>query len=205
MERSSIGKKIQRTRIRDYTFTIAFFFVTSFFVVFVIRPNLTVAFSLQEELETLRELNHQYEVYIDKVNDLNASQRANRRRLYVLDEAVPNKANINEVIATIRSVADDTDVVLNAIHVDEMQLAYNPQRQQQSAVREASASANAVKKYVITLDASATFDDAREFSLLLMQERRLKAINKLVFSRDEQRGTESAGLKLAIEIEQYYL
>ena len=60
MDRKKILELLKQKQVQDYTFSIAFFLVFSFFVIFAIRPNLITAFSLQKELEELKLLMEKY-------------------------------------------------------------------------------------------------------------------------------------------------
>jgi hypothetical protein len=56
-----IRDALNKSPYKDYSYAIMFFLVSTFFVVFVIRPVLSIAVALQKESSELEQVNKVYE------------------------------------------------------------------------------------------------------------------------------------------------
>ncbi len=111
----------------------------------------------------------------------------------LLDAAIPVDPNINQLLADIRLAATQTDVVLNRTDVGEIQLV----RDKKTGV---------VSSILVSMDATTSYPNFKAFHNTLSKQKRLKKITSLEITRAGSAiASTSAGLKINMEIEAYYL
>lgn len=191
MNRQDIVNKIKNKKVQDYTLTIVFFVIFSFFVFFAIRPNLLTAFNLRKELAELRLKDKQFEDTIIKIVEYQSILEQNRDRFYLLEEALPQSPQVYKVIDDVRKTASSSSMVASRINVEEIPI----QTTQKNSNR---------KSYVVTMDAAGTTSQLRGFLATLTNQRRLKSIKNLDIARDENNPS-SNQFKLRFIIEGFYL
>jgi len=193
MDKDTIIKQLTSQKAKDYTYAIIFFLTFSFFAFFVIRPNLVNVFSLQEELGRLRILDTGYENVIKKIINIQTFLEANRSDLYLLDQAISSTPQINKLIQDIESAATNSGVIITQVNVSKVNLKDT----------KVSTSKNSLS---INLATNANFDSVQQFINNLIMERRLKTLKNVVLEKDEKNSSSSsAGLKIKIDLEGYYL
>ncbi|NTU72627.1 hypothetical protein HGB07_00400 [Candidatus Roizmanbacteria bacterium] len=179
-------------RVKDYSFTIGFFVVFSFFLFFAIRPNLVTVFRLQKELADLRKVDSSYENVIMNIVNTQTILEANRDKFYLLDDAMPNRPRVNEVVDDIRNSASIAGVVFKKIDISEVNLKEDSDKSH-------------LKSYIVQLDAASDFNAVKKMMDQLLLDRRLKMIKEVAFSRDIETGTQSADIRIDLQVEGFYL
>lgn len=192
MDKSSLLKKMFTQKTRDYTYAIAFFFIFSFFVFYVIRPNLLSVFEANTKIEQLKNINKLYEEQIDKVIEVQSVLEANRDDLSYLKEAIALKPEVNKVLADINVSTEGGRLESERIDVSDINL-------KEKAVSEK------LKSFVINMNLKGTFDDVLSYVRTIYNQRRLKLIPQLVFGRSEKESSQSSTLDIKLEVEGYYL
>lgn len=192
MDKEEIKKKLLSNRTKDYTYGIIFLLTFSFFLFFVIRPNLVNVLSLQEELGKLRILDTGYENVIRKIVTIQTFLETNRSDLYLLDQAISSTPQINKVVQDIQDAASSSGVTVSQIDISQVDL-------------KATKTPTAKNILLVNMATKAEFDKAKTFLDSLFMQRRLKTIKHVSIDKMETTGSGSATLDIRIELEGYYL
>lgn len=192
MDRDAIKKRLVSSKAKDYTYGIIFLLTFSFFLFFVIRPNLVNVFSLQEELGKLKILDTGYENVIRKIVNIQTFLEANRSDLYLLDDAISATPQINKVVQDIEIAASSSGLIVTQVDISQIDLKENKQRTEKNTL-------------LVNLATQADFAGAKVFLDNLLAQRRLKTFKHLTIDKKEDTGTGSAQLDIRIELEGYYL
>lgn len=194
MDKKSILKTIfEKKELNDYTYSILFFLISSFFLIFAIRPALSIAFGLKREVVDLRAANQLYEENILKLVELQSAMEQVRDRLYLLTEALPGNPDLYKTVIDIQNAVGKGNLSIKSIETSAIQL------------KDKGNSDKKVKEIVVTLQAEGSYEATRSFLDALSAQRRLKAIKKMQVLRDKSGASESATLKIITDIEAYYL
>lgn len=185
-------KQFTSKKAKDYTYAVIFFLIFSFFIFFVIRPNLVNVFSLQEELGKLRIMDAGYENVIKKIINIQTFLETNRSDLYLLDQAVSSTPQINKLVQDIETAASASGIIVTQINISKIDL-------KDKAVR--------TSKNVLTVNIATHtgFKEARVFVDSLISGRRLKTLKSITLDRNEKGSSSSAELDIKIDLEGYYL
>jgi Tfp pilus assembly protein PilO len=192
MNKNDLLENLRNQKVKEYGFTISFFLIFSFFVVFAIRPNLTSVISLNEQLTQLRGLDVQYENSITKIITLQSLIEQNRENFYLLDESLPSTPQVNKVIDDIKKNASESGLVIDKIVVDEVSLKGDTGKKK-------------MRSFSVDLETTSEFENIKKFVSNLFLQRRLKSIQDLTLERDITVSSGSAPLKIKLEIGGYYL
>lgn len=192
IQRTKILEKLTNKRLKDYSFTIGFFLVFSFFIIFLIRPNLITAFNLQKELDQLHTVDQGYENAILHIIELQNFIEANRDNFYLLDDAFPSTAQANKLIQDVTNDASQSGLIISKADIGQLNL------------KEDKGSNNR-KQYVLSLEINGPFDSIDKFITTLSAQRRIKNIKNLSIERDVGVSSTSGQLKMNVEVVTYYL
>lgn len=189
---SALLNKIFTKKTKDYTFMIVFFLIFSFFVLFVIKPNLTTVFNLQRERDQLTQLDQDYERAIFNIVSIQSSLERNRESFPLLNDAVPSAAQVNRVIDDITKIASSSSFDIKKIDINQISL-------------KESTDKNETHSYQVFLESAADFNTTRRFINDLLKQRRLKTLKTLNLEQDNKESTQSSFLHIKLEIEGHYL
>ncbi len=196
MEKSQVLKKILENltadKTKDYTYLSIFFVVFSIFAFFAIRPSLVTAFSLKKEEEDLRKVDALYEKVIGNVVTNQSILEQLRDKLPLLDDALPEGPNINEVLNDIQGAASENSLILTNISIQEVELVESKHQ--------------ATRFFAIQAETTSDFSKITDFVKLLRSQRRLKNIKMINIAVEAgPQATQSGGLKIKMEVAGYYL
>lgn len=192
MNKSIIKRSLLVKKAADYSYTVLFFISFAFFAFFVIRPNILTILTLQEEAGKLHILDTGYENVIKKIVDIQAFLQESGQDLYLLDDALPTSPKINKLVIDTQFSASSSGMSLSTMSINTVDLGDKEKKK----VR---------RKISIVLNGEADFAQSKEFMTLIMNDRRLKKIQQIIFDLDEKKGSASGSLKLQLEVEGYYL
>ncbi|GIW63156.1 MAG: hypothetical protein KatS3mg091_849 [Patescibacteria group bacterium] len=103
-----IAKKLKESfkkeQNQNYAYLSAFFIVFSFFVLFIIRPTLTIAFELRDKRDSLLKEAARLNLIINNITNINIQSEKYRDDFDLLDQAVPDKMNVFSVFNQINEV-----------------------------------------------------------------------------------------------------
>ncbi len=179
-------------RAKDYTFAIFFLLLFSFFIFFIIRPNLVTGFGLQKELTDLQKLDKDYEQAIFNIVQVQAAVERNRDLFPLLNEAVPATPQVNQVLDDIKKVASESGIDLKKVDINQISL-------------KESKTKTTIKPYDVAIETQSEFAQVSQFLDKLLKQRRLKSIKTLSIIKEGKEGSGSAQLRIKLEIEGFYL
>lgn len=191
-KKAVIQKILHRKEIKDYTYATLFFLISSFFLVFAIKPALTIAFSLKKEVSDLRKINATYESSILKLVEIQSALESVRDRRALFDTAIPQKPETDSFISGIETAAQSAGVVYKNLVLAPVNL------------KAASESSN-LKRLTLTLYSNIDFKTIDGFLENLINQKRLKTIKKLQILKEKSDATSSSQLKVIIDLDGYYL
>jgi Tfp pilus assembly protein PilO len=194
MVKTHITKKIFGKKAQDYTFAILFFLIFSLFILFAIRPSLTTATGLKKEEFDLKKIDSEYESKIINIASVQSLMEEHREELPLLTDAISSHPQVNKLIDDIKRASDKTAFSLKRASIGEVNLLDTKQQKLQTLH--------------LTIEGSSSFDTLIQFIQTLFHQRRLKIIQKMIISKDQQEqvsSTGSAQLKVLMDIEAYYL
>ncbi|CAN5172789.1 hypothetical protein BH09PAT2_BH09PAT2_00650 [soil metagenome] len=172
LNRQKIIALLQEKRVQNYSFLIIFFIIFSFFVIFAIRPNLMTAFNLQKELQDLKLQSREFESKIQQIVAYQSVLELHRDDLSLLDEAIPRTPELAKVIEDVRQSATDSGVLLESLSIEKVDY-------------KEKTKAKEIHTFSITANASATSANLRVFFDMLLNQRRLKALDIIDLSKAE--------------------
>lgn len=191
MDKSQLIKKLFSKKNKDYTYAIAFFFIFSFFVFYIIRPNLTNVFEINTKIEQLKKINKLYADQIDKIVQVQSDLETNRDDLVLLKEAFAEKPEVNKVLSDVDVTTGGAVLRSERIAVSDINL-------------KDKGSVAKLKSFIINMSLIGSFDDTLAFMRKIYNQRRLKLAPVLELTREEE-SSESATLNIKLEVEGYYL
>ncbi|OGK39807.1 hypothetical protein A3F34_01075 [Candidatus Roizmanbacteria bacterium RIFCSPHIGHO2_12_FULL_44_10] len=192
---SSIKEALKSPQVRDYSYAILFFLVSSFFAFFVIRPVLSIAISLRKEGIELQKINETYEKNIAAVLKIQANLEEIRPRKQVIDTALPSQPELNGIIKDIRSAAAQEGIAVLSLSVSGIEIKSDkpPERIKPNSIE-------------AEIDINADFNQLNSFIHAMTNQRRIKTIKALRVRRELSTGSEQqVKLHLTMNIETYYL
>lgn len=185
-------KNILNKKTRDYTFIISFFAIFSFFVFFIIRPNVITVFGLQKDLNDLKILDKKYESAIVNIISIQSIYEKDRDEFPLLDQAIPPAPEVNQVVDDINKAASDAGVPLNKVEIVQVALKQKKNNEE-------------LKNYAVNVDTNSDFSSVSKFVSKMIMQRRLKIFNNLNIAREDKESSTSSSLKIKFEIGSYFL
>jgi len=168
------------------------FITFSFFLLFVIRPNLINVFSLHEELSHLNLLNRNYENIIRKILEIQSFIEINRNDLYVLDQSLTSSPQINKILDDITLNASESGLIINQMNISSINL--------KEYIKKTTK-----KTLTINIGAMGDFYQVNKFKKALENGRRLKVVKFLQLFKNDDESSQSANLEIKIIVDTYYL
>lgn len=193
MDKRVILKNLfNKPEVKDYTYIIFFLIIFSAFAFFIIKPSLTIAFSLRREASDLKKVREIYETNNAKLVSIQTALESLRDKTNLLDEAIPPTAQTKTIIDNIRTAAVGAGISINNLSMSSVDLKSNIK-------------SNEHKKVSISMTTEGKFPDLQSFIRSIINQRRIKTITDLRISKANPTSTQSGTLKVVIEFEGYYL
>ncbi len=203
IEKASLVAKLTGSKeVKDYTYTILFLLISSFFGLFVIKPVLSIAVSLDKEAKELRVVNDMFEKNINTMVNLQTQMQEIRSQAYLVDIAIPQEPSIQALMQDIRSAALNQGINLVTIELtqdeDKKKIVLAP------GVPRPPKTTLTAKPVTMRLVIESDFDQAVAFIKTISNQRRLKTIRKISLDKDQD-AKGSSHLTIDIEVEGYHL
>lgn len=194
MDKSTLVEKLLKQfsseQIRDYTFLTFFFLIFSIFIFFAIRPALVTAFSLRKEEEELRKVEALYEQAIS-IAVANQSILENARdNLYLLSDAFPQGPKITKAVKDIQDEGKKSGLSFERISIGDVNLTQK--------------SGHSLNAMTLNINATSSFESLQRFITGLFNQRRLKNLKSLTVIKQNFTSTQSADLKISLEVDASY-
>lgn len=192
MEKKQILKKLLSQKNKDYTYAIAFFLIFSFFILFIIRPNLVSVFEANNKIEELHTLDTFYNTQIDKIIELQTTLEENRDNMLLLNQAIAKKPEVNKILSDVDISSQEGGLVTSGITVSDINL-------------KEKEDGDKLKSFTLNMNFNGDFQNSVSFIKKIFDQRRLKTISNLDISRDEKESSESSKLQITMMILGYFL
>ncbi|MCL4374400.1 type 4a pilus biogenesis protein PilO [Patescibacteria group bacterium] len=193
MRKSDIKKLLFANKVKDYSFTVAFFLIFSFFLVFIIKPNVVLVFNLEKEKTALTDLNNNYENVIANIVGIQTELEKSRDDLYLIKQAIPSVPDVNVVVNDVRQSASDTGLIIKKFDINQVNLKYPDSTDKEAHTLE------------VSLESEADFPTARAFIDSLLNQRRLKKFSQITIANPPKAASGGANLKIDIQLQGFYL
>ncbi len=186
-----ITKIINRPHVKDYTYTILFFCISSFFALFVIKPVLSIAFSLKREAEDLARVNDVYEKNVSKIIEIQSQLESVRDKMHLVDEALPESPQIKNLLNEIGALANQEGLQIKSITFSTLQL--RPKEDKLDHI-------------LINIDVDSDFLKAQNLVKGILAQRRMKTIHTIKITRQSEIGkSPDTYLRIQMDVDAYYL
>ena len=192
LDKKQLLSKLFTEKNKDYSYTIIFFLIFSFFAFFIIRPNILSIFQANLQIENLKKTNAIYEYQIQNVIDVQSILVNVRDDLPLLDEAVTSKPQINQLINDITKAIEKNHLEISKLSLANVNLKDISKTEQ-------------FKPLVFDLGLTGSFDNYLNLMKDIYNDRRIKLMKDIVISKEDKSGTNSGTLQIELQLEGYYL
>jgi Tfp pilus assembly protein PilO len=148
-----------------------------FFAIFAIKPTLQTMSELVKEIEDKRNLDEQLTQKIASLNTAQSQYQLFNSQFYLLDEAMPKKAQLIDSLKIVEKIASDNDLVVQGITIssvpEEMTLAIAGQAKRETLT--------------FNVDVSGDYLKIRQFIEDLMDSRRMMIVDQVNFTLGSSR------------------
>lgn len=192
MDKQTILSALRNQKTKDYSLVIIFFLVFSFFIFFAIRPNILTIFSLQKEREELKKVDANYEDVIMSIVQTQTLLEQYRDKLGYLDDSLPLAPQVNKVVDDIRQSASQSGTILSQMQVSTLSL-------------KEDADIDKLQFFELSMSTPSDFGDIKSFVDILIAQRRLKVLKRIIMNKSNPESTQSGQLGTQLQIDNYYL
>lgn len=182
-----IAKLTQDEKVKDYSYVILFFLISSFFAWFVIKPVLGIAFSLDRQKKDLDVIDAVYEKNLNELINTQSKLELIRDRVALLDQALPSGPHTQTVLQSIQNAAVKTGVSMSKVSIAKINIKTN---------------GKTPETFSINTQIDGSFGQAQAFIQELMKQRRIKTINNLhmVSVNATEQSVSAVRLELVVEV-----
>jgi len=192
LDKNEIIKKLFTKKNKDYSYAIAFFLVFSFFLLFVIRPNILSVFQANLKIENLKKTNAIYEYQIQNVINAQTVLVDVRDDLQLLDEAATNKPQVNQMIGDITKTIEKNNLTITKLSLVDVNL------------KDVSRN-DLFKPLTFNLGLTGNFEDYFKLMKDFYDQRRIKLLKNVTINKEEKSSSDSGKLRIELQLEGYYL
>jgi Tfp pilus assembly protein PilO len=189
MDRKKILELLQQKKVQDYSYSIVFFLIFSFFVYFAIRPNLITAFNLQKELQDVKLQNREYEEKIMQIVNYQSTVEQYRDKFHLLDEAIPNEPQIASIIEDVRTSASSSGTILQSLNAQSV--TYKKEKTKK------------IMTYTVNLTTKSDISQVELLITNLINQRRIKTVDSIKLTSEDVEGVRV--YTVTFDINSYYL
>ena len=194
MNTTDIIKKIQdKPIVKDYTYATLFFLISSFFALYVIKPALTIAFSLEREAMDLKETNSVYEKSLLGIIETQSKLEFLRNRIFVVNDALPEGVpRVRDFLSEMQRTAQEEGITVRAMALS----GYEVTKQDDK-----------LHKITLGMDIVSDFNTTQKLISNISRHRRVKTINNLKITKINSEVENAVGttLHIQMDIESYFL
>lgn len=189
MNIDAISKVIFEKKNTDYLYVIFFLLIFSIFIIFAIKPSLTTAYSLKKEEVDLSNIDLIYEEKINSITSIQSQIEDNRDNLPLLNQSISEQPEVNKIIEDVKTTADKNSMIIDKASVVDINFSKTNKEKQNVKLK---------------MEVTTNFNDLKQFITDILEQRRLKTIDELIVSKDND-STGSGSLKVNFIISGYYL
>ncbi len=188
---NSISKKKE---VKDYFYIILFLLTSSFFIIYIIKPSLITAFSLQEEISNLKVVSEMYDRNIEEIQKAGNFLEKIRDKVDLVDESIPEMPDTKTLIDDIKKTASNEGIVIKNLSLSSVDIKSEDEKSKD------------VKTILVNMEVKSDYFQLYNLVKGLTDQRRLKTIKRLQISKtDKNISSDESSLKLYLEVFGYYL
>lgn len=176
---------------KDYLYLILFFLISTFFIYFIIYPNLKQLILAGKKLDELRNINKQSDLAINKIITIQSDIERLRNDFDFLDKLIFKKPAINNFLTDIESSLLKNNLKLNKLFINDVDLISKTDQEMPILI-------------IIKGEVTGSFGDFYRFIKEVHRQTRLKEFEKIEVAKENE-STESSNLKIKFELKTNYL
>jgi Tfp pilus assembly protein PilO len=195
MDKNITGKNILFLKnFERYIYLSLFFLVSTFFIFFVIRPNLRQVILANQKLNQLKVIDTQYNRLLEKIIGFQGNLENHRNYFLIIDQALTDIPLINKVITDVQQTIGKNNLFIDSISVSNVDLKQDINNKE-------------VKYLKISLVLNGNFNDFRNFLVDISRQRKIKVIDNFLIEKEASlvQSTESAALKIQLQVNSFHL
>jgi Tfp pilus assembly protein PilO len=195
MDKNITGKNILFLKnFERYIYLSLFFLVSTFFIFFVIRPNLRQVILANQKLNQLKVIDTQYNRLLEKIIGFQGNLENHRNDFLIIDQALTDIPLINKVITDVQQTIGKNNLFIDSISVSNVDLKQDINNKE-------------VKYLKISLVLNGNFNDFRNFLVDISRQRKIKVIDNFLIEKEASlvQSTESAALKIQLQVNSFHL
>lgn len=185
-----ISKLTQDKKVKDYSYAILFFSISSFFAWFVIKPVLGIAFSLDRQKKDLVTVDAVYEKNLNELIDTQSKLELIRDRVALLDQALPIGPHTQSVLISMQNAAAKTGVSMSKVSIARINLKTN---------------GKTAETFSVNAQIDGSFGQAQSFIRELLNQRRIKTIKNLHMVSTNATAESASAVRLDVVVDVAYL
>lgn len=165
-----------------------------FFTIFAIQPTLLTMSDLIKELEDKREVNQQLSQKIAALSTGQTTYLQLEPQIPLLYEAIPTRPQIKESLIMLEKVASDRNLVIDSIVIREV-----PREVDADVTKPATERVNVP----VTISLTGSYPNISGYIEEVLNVRRTFIVDTIVFSRSDDRGSESLRASITLTMPFY--
>ncbi|NMB84490.1 type 4a pilus biogenesis protein PilO [Candidatus Roizmanbacteria bacterium] len=192
MERNKLIQKIFNKKTVDYSYAIIFFLVCSFFLLFVIRPNIISVASSSQKIDELSKNDNFLENQVQNIVKIQSSLETNRDNLSLLEESIAKTPQVNKILSDLNTAVKNNNLTIETMNITDINLKDISKENQPKSVN-------------LDIFLRGSFPDFVGLVKEISSQRRLKLVKSLLITKENQEGSGSATLNFKLQVASYYL
>lgn len=185
-----LSKLTQDKKVKDYSYAILFFSISSFFAWFVIKPVLGIAFSLDRQKKDLVVVDAVYEKNLNELIDTQSKLELIRDRVALLDQALPIGPHTQTVLISMQNAAAKTGVGMSKVSIARINLKTN---------------GKTAETFSVNAQIDGSFAQAQSFIRELLNQRRIKTIKNVHMVSINATAQTASAVRIDIVVDVAYL
>ncbi len=200
----SLSNYYQTKKARVYTGIVLSFLTIAFFIFFTIRPTLVTIAGLVKEISDKKAVVEKLETKIQALNLAQIEYQQIESKLFLVDEALPVRADVSPLIRQLETLANQDSVTINSLQIQKTTLKENLKNPQSAAKADndsSGLSSGVGTETGFSLSISGNYQEVKTFFGDLYRFRRIVVIDPFEFLNK----TDGNQIDLTIKGKAYYL
>jgi Tfp pilus assembly protein PilO len=195
MKENIIGKNIlYLKKFEQYFYFSLFFLVATFFMIFVIRPNLRQLFFANQKLDQLKKIDEKYNRLLERIIKFQNDLESHRDDLLLIDQAITDSPQINKAINQIEALISKNNLSINSMSVSNVDLKSELKLSETQTLK-------------INLILEGDYENFRKFLTDISNQRKIKIVDNFLIEKESNlnQSTASANLKIQLQVNSFHL
>lgn len=166
-----------------------------FFAVFAIRPTIVTISELQAEIEDKQELDEDLSAKITALSSVQQQYLNLQDRLPILDDALPNQANLRRTVKVIERLASEQQLVIETMRV--------PEIPPEVPIDVANTDPEDLQRigFPVVITVAGDYTSIRNFVEAMRQIRRSVLIDTITFAIQEEKGQRQLSATINVSVQ----